>query len=196
MGFVMSGLNFVTNLESPHVGGNIFEGDPATHAPTVWSYLIDRFSVESVLDLGTGMGYAAHYFHKRGLKVLAVDGMLDNCKNAVFPTLHMDLTTSKVFTKVDLVHCQEVVEHIAEEHLDNLLSSLTSGKFIVMTNALPGQGGYHHVNEQPTEYWIENLLRYNCHVLIEDSNRIRALAQKDGALHLAKTGLVLVNKSF
>ena len=26
----MNGLNFVTNDDTPHVGGNILEGDPAT----------------------------------------------------------------------------------------------------------------------------------------------------------------------
>ncbi|PUE31007.1 hypothetical protein B9Z35_08195 [Limnohabitans sp. Jir61] len=120
--------------------------------------------------------------------------MLDNCLNAIYPTVQIDLTKSKVVARVDLVHCQEVVEHIEAEFLDNLLSSLTCGRIIVMTNALPGQGGHHHVNEQPTEYWIENLKKYNCEVLVEDSNRIRKLAQQDGATYLAQTGLVLANK--
>jgi hypothetical protein len=65
-----------------------------------------------------------------------------------------------------------------------------------MTNAVPGQGGHHHVNEQPTEYWIEHLKKYNCEVMVEDSNRIRRLAANDGAMYLANTGLVLVNKGF
>jgi hypothetical protein len=146
------------------------------------------------MDVGAGMGFAADYFHKAGLKVLAVDGMLENCTHAIYPTLQADLTQSKVLAKVDLVHCQEVVEHIEEAHLDNLLSTLTCGRIIVMTNALPGQGGHHHVNEQPTEYWIEHLRRYHCEVLVEDTQRIRRLAQQDGAHYLAQTGLVLANK--
>jgi hypothetical protein len=64
-------------------------------------------------------------------------------------------------------------------------------KFIVMTNALKGQGGHHHVNEQPTEYWVNHLRKYNYEVLSEDTNRVRKLAEKDGAIYLAKTGLVL-----
>lgn len=191
-----TGLSGRENQNTPHLGGNVIEGDPFTYSPSVWDYLIRRFSIDSVLDLGSGMGYSSSYFHKAGLKVLAVDGMLENCMNAIYPTVQVDLTKSKVSARVGLVHCQEVVEHIEEKYLDNLLSSLTCGRFIVMTNALPGQGGYHHVNEQPTEYWIENLRKYNCEVLVEDSNRIRQLARIDNAKYLAATGLVLVNNGF
>jgi SAM-dependent methyltransferase len=192
----MSGLHSVVNNLTPHVGGNILEGDPNTFSPSVWDYLIKRFALSSVLDLGSGMGYASQYFHSKGMKVLAVDGLIQNCQKAVFPTIHLDLTLNKVTSRVDLVHCQEVVEHIEEKFLDNLLASLACGKFILMTNALPGQGGYHHVNEQTTEYWIEHLKRYNCEVLIEDSNRVRRLAKDDGALYLSRTGLVLANRSY
>lgn len=192
----MSGHNFVQNGNAPHVGGNILEGDPATFAPTVWDYVIKRFSLGSVMDLGSGMGYAAQYFHNKGMRVLAIDGMIENCRNAIYPTIYLDLTISKAIASVDLVHCQEVVEHIEERFLDNLLSSLACGKFILMTNALPGQGGYHHVNEQPTEYWINHLKRYNCEVLVEDTNRIRKMAATDGASFLARTGLIFANRAF
>jgi hypothetical protein len=130
------------------------------------------------------------------MQVLAVDGLVYNVDKAIYPTLLCDLTKSSVHCKVDLVHCQEVVEHIEEKYIDNLLKSLACGKYIVMTNALPNQGGYHHVNEQTTEYWIEHLRKRNYEVLIEDSNRVRALAAKDGARYLAATGLVLVDKSW
>jgi hypothetical protein len=192
----MSKINFVQNENSPHLGGNILEGDPATFTPTVWNYCIQRFAINSVLDLGSGMGYASQYFNNKGMKVLAVDGMIENCQKAIYPTIHLDLTKNKVVAKVDLVHCQEVVEHIEEKFIDNLLSSMTCGKFILMTNALPGQGGYHHVNEQPTEYWINKLKKYNCEVLVEDSKRIRKMAASDGAGFMAQTGLLLVNREF
>jgi len=186
-----TGLANAKDVNAPHVGGNVVEGDPFTYAPSVWDYLIRRFALASVLDLGSGLGYSAQYFYKQGLKVLAVDGMEENCLGAVYPTVKIDLTKSKVLASVDLVHCQEVVEHIEEKYVHNLLSSLACGKFIVMTNALKGQGGYHHVNEQPTEYWINHLRKYNYEVLAEDTSRVRKLAQQDGAVYLSKTGLVL-----
>lgn len=189
-----AGLQGAVDANAPHLGGNVIEGDPFTHSPSVWEYLIQRFALRSVLDLGSGRGYAARWFQRAGMEVLAVDGLRENCEKAVHPTLQVDLTSSSVFCRVDLVHCQEVVEHIQEEYLENLLASLTCGRYVVMTHALPGQGGHHHVNEQPTEYWIHHLKRHHCEVLIEDSNRIRTLAAKDGAKYLAQTGIVLVNR--
>ena len=38
--------------------------------------------------------------------------------------------------------------------------------------------------------------KYNCEVLSEDTNRVRKLAQLDGAPYLAQTGLVLANKNY
>ena len=191
-----AGLEIAESVNESHLGGNVIEGDPFTFAPSAWRYLLERFAIKSVLDLGSGRGYAANFFHTLGAQVIAVDGFKENCESAIFPTVHIDLTKSVVHTRVDLVHCQEVVEHIEEKFIDNLISSLTCGRLIVMTNALPGQGGHHHVNEQPTEYWIEKFHRYNCEVLIEDSNRVRKLAANDGAIYLAKTALVLTNKNF
>lgn len=190
-----AGLVSAGDENATHLGGNIVEGDPFTFSPTVWNYLINRFALKSVLDLGAGRGYSSAFFHQAGLQVLAVDGMRENCEKSLYPTAQFDLTQSSIYCKVDLVHCQEVVEHIEEQYIENLLSSLANGKFILMTNALPGQGGHHHVNEQPTEYWIQHLKRYGCEVLLEDSNRIRQMAAKDGAIYLAKTGLVLANRN-
>ena len=66
----MSGYDFVAEANAPHVGGNIWQGDPWTFAPTVWRYLIDRFCVRSVLDVGSGRGHAAHWFAKHGCQVV------------------------------------------------------------------------------------------------------------------------------
>jgi len=187
------GLNMVTD---GHVGGNISEGDPHSFSPSTWNYIIERFAIRSVLDIGAGRGHAAHYFHRAGMQVLAIDGMKENCVNSHYPILHLDLTKDSALCSVDLVNCVEVVEHIEEEFLDNLLTSLCRGRIILMTNAVPGQGGYHHVNEQPTLYWVEHLAERGCIVSVDDTNRVRKLAEEDGAMHLARTGIVLVNNNW
>jgi SAM-dependent methyltransferase len=181
------------DAQEPHLGGNIRYGDLNTFSPKVWDFVIERLGVESVLDLGSGIGNAAQYFHRKGLKVVAVDGLKSNIQAAIFPTILHDLTKGPVETRVDLVHCQEVVEHIEERYLDNLLSSLMCGKYILMTHALPGQPGHHHVNLQPPEYWINHLSARGCHLLPDDSNRIRLIASNDGARYLSATALLFAN---
>ncbi len=188
------GLRVQQSDAQPHLGGNIVEGDPITFAPLTWGYLIDRFALNSVLDLGSGAGYSAHWFSKRGLAVLAVDGLPANVENAVYPTILADLTRGPISCRVDLVHCQEVVEHIEEQFVDHLIQSLACGKFIVMSHALPGQDGHHHVNCQASDYWIEKLAGVGCYLLETDTTRVRELSGKDGAVYLTQSGLVFCNR--
>jgi hypothetical protein len=131
--------------------------------------------------------------HKKGVRVVAVDGFRNSIEVSLYPAIQHDLTIGAVFTRVDLVHCQEVVEHIEEEYLGNILDSFACGKYVLMTHAVPGQGGYHHVNCQPSEYWIAHLSERGFRLLEEDTNRIRVLAKRDGAAYLANTGMVFSN---
>jgi len=188
------GLKNLISQTAPHLGGNLDSGDPFTFSPGCWSYLLERFCVRSVLDLGSGLGEASYYFYSKGVAVIAVDGLVDNVENATYPTLCIDLTRDYVNTKVDLVHCQEVVEHIKEEYVGNIIKSFQSGKFVCMTHAFPGQGGHHHVNEQPSEYWIELMSRNGFILLQEDTSRIRKIAQQDKALYLSMSGMIFRNQ--
>jgi SAM-dependent methyltransferase len=188
-----AGLHEARSAAAPHLGGNLKEGDPWSFCPTVWDYVIGRFAIESVLDIGSGAGHAAAWFHRKGLRVIAVDGLLENVHASAYPATCHDITVAPVVARVDLVHCQEFVEHIEEQYIGNLLASLTAGRVILMTHALPGQNGYHHVNERPMEYWVGHLHRSGCALLREDTNRVRALASRDGADYMARTALVFSN---
>jgi len=189
------GLQSKTSTNNPHLGGNLIEGDPFTFSPNVWNYVIERFAINSILDLGSGLGHSSEWFFRKGMKVIAAEGLEENITKSLYPTIQVDLTKNPINCNVDLVHCQEVVEHIDELYLENTLKSLACGKFILLTNALPGQGGYNHVNEQNVEYWVRNLARYNCHVLVTDTQRIRAIAQNEGAMYLARTGTLYANRT-
>ncbi len=189
-----AGMTFVEAKDNPHLGGNIKEGDPYTYCPKVWDYVIDRFCIESVLDLGSGIGNAANYFFRKGLKTVAVEGLAENAKAALYPTICHDLSKGPVVTSVDLVHCQEVVEHISEEYLDNLLASLACGRVILMTHAVPGQDGHHHVNLKPMDYWVQHITARGYNVLHEDTIRVRAIAQSEWAIYMHASGLLFHRK--
>jgi hypothetical protein len=54
----------------------------------------------------------------------------------------------------DLVESLEVAEHIPEQASDQFIDSLVRhGRLILFSAATPGQGGEHHINEQPPQYW-------------------------------------------
>jgi hypothetical protein len=185
-----SGATFLHSKVEPHLGGNVLEGDPYTFCPKVWSYVIERFAIRSVLDLGSGIGYSADFFYRKGLRTVAVDGLTDNVKMALYPTICHDLTKGPLVTCVDLVHCQEVVEHIDEAFLENLLVTLSCGRIILMTHASPGQGGYHHVNEKTDRYWVRHLAQQGYNLLPEDTERIRTIAKNERATYMHATGLI------
>ena len=47
-----------------------------------------------------------------------------------------------------------------------------------MTHALPGQGGHHHVNCQPPEYWIEKMARRG-YALSPENNQFVEISKKE-----------------
>ena len=184
------GYTGVTTDGQDHLGGNVFQGDPYTYCPTIWSYLIDRFCLRSVLDVGSGRGFAADYFYRKGIRVIAMEGLEVNVEKSLYPAVKHDLTKGPFSCKVDLVHCQELVEHIEEKYLNNLLDTLTCGNYLVMTHALPGQGGHHHVNCQPQEYWVNHLKSRGYNLLEEDTIRLLRMASIDGAVYMRQSGMI------
>jgi SAM-dependent methyltransferase len=190
-----AGATFVESKAQPHLGGNIREGDPFTYCPVVWSYVVERFCINSVMDLGSGVGNAANYFYRKlKIQTIAIEGLVDNVQNSVFPAICHDLTKGPVVTKVDLVHCQEVAEHLDEKYLPNLLDTLACGRVILMTHALPGEEGHHHVNLKASDYWVQKVTERGYNLLVEDTNRIRLIAGQERAIFMQSSGLLFHRK--
>jgi hypothetical protein len=183
-------IQYVIDENNPHLGGNLEGGDASTWCPTAWNFIIEKFNIKSAMDIGAGLGHAAKWFSDQGLTTTAIEGLEYNVKNAVYPCVLHDLTTGPFIQSVDFVNCIEVVEHIEEEYIDNLLTTLCQGKYLLMTHATPGQDGWHHVNCQPKEYWVNHLKARGFNLLNADSSTIQKLAKQDGGKHIWRTGLL------
>lgn len=185
-------LPIATDLNDPAVGGNVIGGDPNTYAPPLWSFLIRRFSVKTMLDIGCGEGHCVKYFREAGVKALGIDGLRANIQRAVAPIAFHDLRSGSFDLTADLVYCCEVVEHIDERHLPNLLRTMGNGRVIAMTHALPGQGGYHHVNCQPSSYWIGKLERMGYQFLSKETEEAKGHIRAGGQwAYFIQSGLIL-----
>ena len=58
--------------------------------------------------------------------------------------------------RFDLVVCLEVTEHLPERCATTFVESLTNqSDLILLSAAIPFQGGHHHVNEQFLDYWVK-----------------------------------------
>jgi cyclopropane fatty-acyl-phospholipid synthase-like methyltransferase len=128
-------------------------------ARTVAGLLLEELQVRSLLDVGAGHGAWAAEWLAAGVKeVVAVDGHYVNLEQLAIPAnsfVSHDLSEPlDLNRKFDLVQSLEVAEHLSEEHSDNFVDSLVRhGDVILFSAAVPHQGGEHHVNEQPPEYW-------------------------------------------
>ena len=149
--------NMVVDWERPHLGGYLSGsiGDVGSYCAPVWAWLLKKYKVHSMIDVGCGEGHALRWFAARGCRVLGVEGIAQPDKRIV----EHDYTLGpyRPRGRFDLAWCCEFVEHVEAQFLDNFMVTLAKAKIIAMTHALPWQGGHHHVNCQPEEYWLNVL---------------------------------------
>ena len=134
-------------------------------AKAVAELLLGEMKIRSLLDVGSGHGAWAAEWIKAGVKdVVAVDGAYVKAEQLVIPAdkfvAHDLATPLDLGRRFDLVQSLEVAEHLpavsAAGFVDNLVRH---GDVILFSAAVPHQGGEHHVNEQPPQYWRELFAR-------------------------------------
>jgi SAM-dependent methyltransferase len=105
--------------------------------------------LSSSLDLIRQKTTFQKYISNRSLTLIEKDFVNDPLSNLDF---------------ADVSICLEVLEHLPNEIAKSLVKLLTeTSHFVVFSAAQPGQGGTHHINEQPLTYWVEEFARYNYH---------------------------------
>jgi hypothetical protein len=187
-------------VKDGHLGGYIPGGDPGTWCPALWSWVIDRFAVRSMLDVGCGEGHSARYFQARGCTVLGVEGCSRALKESVIPgqVAAHDFTQGPFLPPrpFDLVWSCEFLEHVESRYEPNILATFAhAAEVILVTHAFPRQtDGYHHVNCRPSSYWIRRIepLGFTCHVPLTLEARAITLRDFAGINHFARSGLVFV----
>jgi hypothetical protein len=198
-----------TVIMENHLGGfetsteSFPNGDMNTFSPKLWVYIIKKYKIKSVIDVGCGMGFSLVEFLKHCDDVVGIDGSpyaLQNSpvKDHIFAH---DYSKGELETedRYDLCWSCEFVEHVNEEYRDNFLSTFAFSKYVAMTFAEPGQPGHHHVNCQPKEYWVEHLARFGFKYDEKATTYMRNVAKKEGEddgyfKYFEKTGLFFVKE--
>jgi SAM-dependent methyltransferase len=120
---------------------------------------LDWLSPRSVLDVGCGRGPWLQYWREAGAEEVAgIDGdYVDRGKLRIPRGCFAAKDLSRPFDlgrRFDLVESLEVAEHLPPASSENFAASLCAhGDIILFSAAVPGQGGEHHVNERPLEFW-------------------------------------------
>ncbi|EED35420.1 conserved hypothetical protein [Luminiphilus syltensis NOR5-1B] len=192
------------NIREGHLGGyisarhpdahqlSIENGDPLTWSPTLWRWIVEELGVTSVLDVGCGEGHAAGFFLELGCDVQGVDGSAEALRDSAIPKNHVrhDFTAGPYhpLRRFDMVWSCEFVEHVEERYCENFLATFaTAEQYIFMTAAPPGQPGWHHVNCQPSSYWVSKVEQRGFALSQHLTDRARAMVEPG---HFAHTGLV------
>jgi SAM-dependent methyltransferase len=125
-------------------------------------------NVKSAVDFGCGLGTWIRAFKNNGVsEILGLDGRWCN-KSLLFKNIDekefkiVDLEKPIHLDKTyDLVISLEVAEHLSKDAADIFVQSLVNaGKVILFSAALPGQGGFNHINEQWTFYWEDKFRKH------------------------------------
>ncbi len=112
----------------------------------------------SVIDWGCASGLYLTPFLAFGCRVRGLDAEATAGRLLDGHFERADLRLDILRTGYDLALCIEVGEHLQAEYADQFVRNVTrSAPVLLWSAAVPGQGGLHHHNEQPTEYWLEKL---------------------------------------
>jgi 2-polyprenyl-3-methyl-5-hydroxy-6-metoxy-1,4-benzoquinol methylase len=182
----------------PHLGGNPKGIDIETHSIKVWDWLLSKFQIKSVLDVGCGEGHALEYFKNKGLSVFGIEGLAENIievnRRGIDNTI-FDLTEGiyKHYEEVDLIWCCELVEHVEEKYVNNIIHTFLNGKIVAMTHAIPRQKGYHHVNCKDDKYWIDILCNNNFRYLEKLTQEARLLEIEEHT-YFSRSGLIFMKE--
>ena len=176
-------------------GLQIRNGDPQTYTPQLWRWAVERLGVRSVIDIGCGEGHAALFFRQLGCDVLAVDGSLQAERDSVIADAHVrhdfiegPLQTDRTF---DLAWCCEFVEHVEERFAVNFLTTFEAAGIVMLAHAVPGQPGWHHVNCQTAEYWVD---RMSDHGFVFDKDLTHESRALSSGKHYRKRGLLFLRR--
>lgn len=177
-------------VEQGHLGGYVEGGDEATNFPALWEGLVNDLEIKSVLDIGCGEGHSLRYFRELGCRVLGVEGVpQQDWDIMVHDFTEGPLTLAREW---DLAWCCEFVEHVEEKYMPNFLKLFEQCRYVAMTHAGPGQGGYHHVNCQLPAYWLGAMaaIGFEYDAVLTLWARSLAGANENPWNHFVRSGLV------
>lgn len=137
-----------------HLGGYIPGGDDASYYPDLWRWLVTDYGAGLVLDVGCGEGHALDVFRDAGAEALGIDGVEQERKDILRHDYSEGFLDYDELGRWDLVWSCEFVEHVEERYVPNFLATFCCADTVLMTHAMPGQPGWHHVNCKAPEYWI------------------------------------------
>lgn len=131
-------------------------------AKTITPYIMDLIKVNSVIDVGCGVGAWLRAFSEAGARgpIKGMDGEYVNSDQLLIDRTEFvafDLRKSiSMPERFDLAVSLEVAEHLPTKRGPSFIADLIAlSDYVLFSAAIPGQGGTEHINEQWQSYWAE-----------------------------------------
>jgi len=142
--------------------------------------LMDMYRPNRMADLGCGDGWYCSYFKEGGWPIVhGYEGHPP--KEALYDDIMvMDLSKVRhVGITYDLVICLEVGEHIPKKHEQKFLDNIArfARWYLVLSWAVPGQGGRGHFNERPNSYIIDEMGKRDFYLNKEGTKTLRGSSE-------------------
>lgn len=179
-----------------HLGGH----NGLTHTDEgALRWAIKNLQVKTMLDIGCGPGGQVELANSIGIDAHGVDGdyTLKRYDENKF-TIHDFTNGPAPITKTyDLTWSCEFVEHVYEEYVPNFAKTMAQSKYMIMTYAPVGHTGYHHVNCNTEEYWINTMADYGFIYnkrFTKDMRKHSTMGKKTKHQFVKRTGLFFRNE--
>jgi len=135
-------------------------------AERILEIVFEYMKPQSVVDVGCGVGTWLDVCRRHSVKeVLGIDGNhIDPSLLQIPPNSFRTFDLSQPLDlgrRFDLAISLEVAEHLPNTAAGLFVQTLTSLSHVVLFSAaIPGQGGFQHVNEQWPSYWVKLFEEY------------------------------------
>ena len=183
--------------KSPYLGGHLI--DAVEWDAELLEELQRRYPIRTVLDVGCGVGLSLDLFQDHGISAWGLDGnvaILDGPSQTKQRIMIVDFTKQWIEwpTKMDLVWCTEVLEHIPNLYEVNVIRTICSSaaRIVFATAASSNQPGYNHVNCQPLEHWISRFEEHGLKYVEETRHILDRLTNEGpfGRNYLKENGML------
>ena len=137
--------------------------DTAIHntkaAEVIVPLILDRYKINSVVDVGCGIGTWLSVFGRYAIEYIGIDGdYVDRSLLCINEDDFKCLDLNNKFSlnkKYDLAICLEVAEHLEIKSAPLFIECLCNlSDLVIFSAAIPLQGGQNHLNEQYPWYWL------------------------------------------
>ena len=147
--------------------------------------LLKRKNIKTLVDLGCGDGSYSKHFIQNSIYCELYDGN-PNTEEITGIGKVLDLSESfDLDKKFDCVLSLEVGEHIPKEFEQKFIDNITthSTKLLILSWAVPGQGGDGHFNERENRYIINEIEKRNFKVDFNNTVILRKQSTLDWFKH-------------